>query len=423
MTGTDPGRPTVALVGALDTKAEEYRFVRDRLRASELATLVVDVGVLGSPRLEADLSRDRVAAAGGVALDGLVDRHDRNAAMEAMATGAARLVAERQVAGEVSAVVVLGGSNAGFVMSRIAPALPFGVPKVLVSTMVAGDTRPYVGTSDLIMFAPVVDLAGLNSVSAPVLARAADAVAGMLAGAPVPPPPAGARIAATMVGLTTPLVTAVQQHVVAGGGELHVFHCTGTGGRAMEAMIGDGVFDAVADLTPTELVDAELGGICTAGPDRMTAAGRRGLPQLVSAGALDMINFGPRDTVPARFAGRRLHQHNPVITLVRTSPEENARIGAVIATRLNASTGPVEVLVPARGFSAIAVRGEPFHDPDADRALIAALERDLAPRIPLHVLDLAVNDPEFAAEAIATLDRLTGRTHVPPSRPTALSER
>jgi uncharacterized protein (UPF0261 family) len=408
--------PAVVLVGALDTKHAEYGFVRDRIAAAGPTCLLVDTSVLGPPGIAADVDRHAVAAAAGADLDALVAAADRNAAVSAMARGAAAVVRRLHEAGRVAAVVALGGSNAGFVMSQVAPVLPIGVPKVLVSTVVAGDTRPYVGTSDLTMIYPVVDIAGLNSVSTPVLARAADAVTGMVTGPPVPAPAADRpAVGATMFGVTTACVQAVGAHLEGRGAETHVFHCTGTGGRTFEAMIASGLFAAVADVTTTELADELVGGVCSAGPHRLEAAAAHGVPQVVSVGALDMVNFGPRDTVPAEHAGRRLLAHNPSVTLMRASADESAELGSIIARKLGAASAFVEVHVPRLGFSQISAPGGPFHDPDADAALIDALRAALDPRIPLHVHDLAVNDPAFARHLGAATDRALLSTNGEPS--------
>ena len=401
---------SVVLAGAFDTKGAEYGFVRDRLAAAGIRSLMVDTGVLGSPTIEADVDRRTVAQAAGVDLDALIAAGDRNDAVVSMARGAAAVVRGLYEDGRVSAAIVLGGSNAGFVMSQVAAALPIGCPKILVSTIVAGDTRPYVGTSDLTMIYPVVDIAGLNSISIPVLAQAADACAGMIGGAPLPEAGTAPAIACTMFGVTTTCVTAVHDALVALGDEVHVFHANGTGGRTLEAMIRSGFFAAVADVTTTELADELLGGVCSAGPNRLEAAADDGVPQVVSVGALDMVNFGAPDTVPERFAGRLFHAHNPAVTLMRTNAAEYAELGAILARKLNAATSAVEVLVPSRGFSQISVDGAPFHDPEADAALIESLRKNLDARIPLRVIDAAINDPAFAAEITSTLNTLLGRT-------------
>jgi uncharacterized protein (UPF0261 family) len=405
-TADGPVARSVVLAGALDTKAEEYGFIQDRLTAAGVPSILVDTGVLGTPRIEAAIDRRSVAAAGGADLDALIAGQDRNDAMVAMARGAAALVRDLYDQGRVSGVMMLGGSNAGFVMSQIAAALPIGCPKVLVSTIVAGDTRPYVGTSDLTMMYPVVDIAGLNSISVGILARAADACAGMVLG----PPPAAQfgsvpSIACSMFGVTTTCVDAVRDSLTARGNEVQVFHANGTGGRAMEAMVRSGFFAAVADVTTTELADELLGGVCSAGPHRLEAAGELGVPQVVSVGALDMVNFGARATVPDRYADRLLHAHNPAVTLMRTNAAECAELGALLAEKLNRATGPVEVHVPTRGFSQMSVAGAPFHDPDADAALIGALRSSLDRSIPLHLHDVAINEARFALELVNALQR------------------
>ena len=399
--------PTVALVGALDTKAEEYGFVRDRLAGAGVDSVLVDVCVLDEPRIAADIVRETVAEAAGTTVAALAKRADRNHAMGEMARGAATVVSQLVSDGEVSGVLVLGGSNAGYVMSQVSAALPIGVPKLLVSTIVAGDTRPYVGSSDLTMMYPVVDIAGLNSVSRMILARAADACAGMVTGPALPAATATSDVVAcTMFGVTTTCIQAVQQRLLDQGSEVHVFHATGVGGRGMEGMIRSGLFTAVADLTTTELVDDLVGGVCSAGPDRLTAAASCGVPQVVSTGALDMVNFGAADTVPGPFADRQLFAHNPAVTLMRTNVAENAEVGRRMASKLNAARAPVEVHVPAAGFSQISVSGAPFHDPEADAALVAALREHLAPHISLHVHDAAINDPDFSAEVGRALTRV-----------------
>lgn len=408
-------RPRVALVGAFDTKGEEYGYVRDRLARAGVGSVLVDVGVLGAATLVADLTRDAVAAQGGTSVEALARAGDRAAAMVVMARAAATLVHGLVEDDGVAGVLVLGGSNAGYVMSQLAPDLPLGLPKVLVSTIVAGDTRPYLGGSDLTMIYPVVDIAGLNSVSRVVLARAADACAGMVLGPPVesPDPPLPA-VGCTMFGVTTSCVSSVSDALVAAGCETHVFHANGTGGRSLEAMTAAGLFAAVADLTTTELADELAGGVCSAGPERLTAAATHGVPQVVSTGALDMVSFGARATVPDRYADRLLHAHNPAVTLMRTNAAENAALGREMAAKLNRSTAFVEVHVPARGFSQISVAGGPFHDPGADQALVTALRENLDPAIPLHVHDAAVNDPAFA---LAITHALTRALHSPRGTP------
>jgi uncharacterized protein (UPF0261 family) len=392
----------------LDTKAAEYGFCRDRLLDAGLGAVLIDTGILDRPGIVPDVSRDQVAAAAGTVVTALSEGGDRNHAMVTMASGAAALLERAVAVGEIDALFVIGGSNAGYLMSRIAPTAPIGVPKMLVSTIVAGDTRPYVGGSDLTMMYPVVDIAGLNSISRTVLIRATDAVIGMLR-APTEATSeieGGPAIGCSMFGVTTGCVDAVRAAMVGQGREVHVFHATGVGGRGLESMIRSGLFAAVADITTTELADDLVGGVCSAGPDRLTAAAGTGTPQVVSVGALDMVNFGPPETIPERFRGRLLFPHNPSVTLMRTNAEENAELGRRIAVKLNAATAPTELHIPLRGFSQISAPGGVFHDPEADRALIDTVRRELRPGIALFLHDLELNDPDFAENVSSALDRV-----------------
>jgi uncharacterized protein (UPF0261 family) len=280
--------------------------------------------------------------------------------------------------------------------------------------MAAGDTRPYVGESDIAMLNPVVDIAGINRISRQILGNAAAAIAGM-AGAAAErrhdtwrdaDDDSRPLIAATMFGVTTACVTIARERLEALGYEVLVFHATGSGGRAMEALARSGALDGVLDVTTTELADELGGGVLSAGPDRLEAAGKIGIPQVVSLGALDMINFGPIDTVPEGFRSRRFHRHNASVTLMRTTPEENAELGRVIARKLNAATGPTSVYIPTGGVSMIDAPGQPFHDPEADAALFEALRASLRPGIECVEMALNVNDPDFALAMANRLHQL-----------------
>ena len=397
---------TVVLIGTLDTKGDEYGFVRERLRTAGIESVLVDVGVLGEPRLLPDIGRGQVAEAAGTTITALVTANDRGAAIEVMARGAAKVVVDLYAGGRLDGIVGLGGSGGSALIAAAMQALPVGVPKLLVSTVASGDTRPYVGTSDVTMMYSVVDIAGINRISEQILANAAGAIAGMARARASFTPRAANRplIGATMFGVTTPCVTHARERLESLGYEVLVFHATGVGGQAMERLIADGFIAAALDSTTTELADELVGGVFSAGSDRLSAAGRAGIPQVVSLGALDMVNFGPMDTVPDRFRDRLLYRHNPTITLMRTTPEESAELGRRLATRLNAGTGLVTLFVPLRGISLIATEGEVFHDPAADAALLGALRETIDPDVvDVRELDLDINDPAFA-EAMA--DRL-----------------
>ncbi len=404
----------VVLVGTLDTKGHELAFVRDLLRAQGLETIVIDAGSGFEPAIEAQIGRDEVFRRAGTTARAVADRGDRGEAVALAAEGAVGVVADLAARGRVDGAFGLGGSAGTVIASAVMRSLPFGLPKVLVSTLASGQTRPFVGDSDIAMFHPVADLAGLNRLTRRALANAAAALAGMVRdfdrgetageGRPV--------VAATMFGVTTPCVDRARLRLEASGFEVLVFHATGIGGQAMERLIRDGQIDAVLDLTTTELADELVGGILSAGPDRLTAAVARGIPQVVGVGALDMVNFGPRDTVPARFAGRTFHAHNPSVTLMRTTAEENAELGRRIASTLARAKSASAVLLPLGGVSALDVPGGPFHDPGADAALFDAIRSGLAdaPQVRLIERPEPINDPGFADAAADILAELL-RSH------------
>jgi uncharacterized protein (UPF0261 family) len=384
----------VLVIGTLDTKGAELAFLRDRLRAAGVEVLLADAGTQGPPDgAEPDISREQLAAESGAEEAALSDRGE---AVAAMAGAAAALAARLHAEGRLDGVLGAGGSGNTAIATAAMRALPVGVPKLMVSTMAAGDTRDYVGGSDVTLMASVTDVAGLNSISSRILANAAAAMAGMVTAEPLVEAAGRPIVGATMFGVTTPCVTRARERLEALGYEVLVFHATGTGGRAMEALVASGMLRGVLDATTTELCDDLVGGVLSAGPDRLEAAGRAGLPQVVSLGALDMVNFGARDSVPPRFAERNLYVHNPSVTLMRTTPEECAELGRRIARKLSLATGPTALFVPLRGVSLIDADGQPFHDPQADAALFGALREGLDRRVELIELDCNINDEAFA---------------------------
>jgi uncharacterized protein (UPF0261 family) len=395
----------VLLIGTLDTKGGEILFVRDRLQQAGVSTLVLDAGVLGPPAFAADISREEVYAAAGTTYQSVQHAGDRGRAIAAAAKGAAQIARQLHTAGRIDGVLGLGGSAGTTLATAAMRALPFGIPKLMVSTLASGQVRPYVGVRDISMFPSVVDISGLNRISRSVLARAAAAMAGMvrIPAADLTSSQDKPLVTATMFGVTTPCVESARAAVECSGFEVLVFHATGVGGQIMESFVSDGMVAGVLDITTTELADELVGGVLSAGPDRLTAAALRGVPQVISLGALDMVNFGPPDTVPEKFRGRRFYQHNPTITLMRTTPEENDALGKEIAHKASAAQGPVAVLVPLRGVSAIDAEGKPFWWPEADAALFQSLRTWMSPHVRLIELDLHVNDPAFAAAAASTL--------------------
>ncbi len=391
----------VALIGTLDTKGAEYAWLAEQLDKHGVQALFVDVGSFSASPL-ANISSDDVIAAADSDAAALRERRDRGEMMQVMSVGAARIVRDLAVSGRIHGLLALGGSGGSSVAAAAMQALPVGFPKLLVSTMASGDVKPYVGEVDATLMYSVVDVAGINSISSQVFANAVAAIAGMarayedrLAAAPAGHKPV---VAVTMFGVTTPAADEARDTLTDLGYEVLVFHATGAGGRAMEKLAESGLLAGVCDLTTTELADDLVGGVLSAGPRRLEMAGRVGLPQVVSLGALDMVNFGPADTVPPEFAGRNLFVHNPTVTLMRTTPEEMTELGRRIAAKLAAATGPTELFIPLRGVSAIDVEGAPFRDAEADATLFAELRAGLAGSgVVVHELDQAINDPGFGA--------------------------
>jgi uncharacterized protein (UPF0261 family) len=415
--------PTVVLVGTLDTKGAEHAFVRDELQGAGVAVTVVDVGVLGEPTFVPDVSASEVARAAGAELTDLRFSHEgsdtRAVALETMGLGAIAIVAELRAAGRCAGVMGLGGSGGSTVVSGVLRSLPVGVPKLLVSTMASGNVRTFVGTSDITLVYSVTDVQGLNRVSRRVLANAAHAMAGMVTGLASASPAEVPLIALTMMGITTPAVQRIQATLEVAGFETIVFHAVGSGGQAMEEMIDAGLIDGVVDVTTSELTDELCGGILSAGPGRLTAAGRKGIPQVVAPGALEVINFGPRATVPARFdvPERRIVVHNPSICAVRVDAREAAELGRILAAKVNAATGPAAVLLPLRGCSAYELPGGPYIDPEADAAMFNAIRDSLRAGIPCRELDANINDEAFAdAAATAFLELWATERPLPPRR-------
>lgn len=401
---------SVHLFATLDTKGHEAAYLRDRLVELGAETTVVDTGCLGEPQITPDVTREEVFEAAATSLTMMRELDDRGEAVTAAARGAARIAERAHAAGSLSGVIGLGGSAGTTIGTAAMRALPIGVPKLMISTLAAGNVAHYLGSKDILMMSSVVDILGVNRISRMVLARAAQAMAGMALGEL--PEPSGADrplVAATMFGVTTPCIEHAREVLENAGYEVLVFHATGTGGRTMEALIDEGLISGVLDITTTEIADELVGGVLSAGPERLTAAGRRGVPQVVSVGATDMVNFHALGSVPAKFRKRNLYRHNLNVTLMRTTAAECTRIGKTIGEKVAAADGPVAVLLPGRGVSAIDREGKPFDDPKARRALFDAL-RAHAGGVPVEELDLHVNDEAFAEAAANRLLALMRET-------------
>jgi len=394
--------PTVVLLGTLDTKGLEYDYLRARLREQGVDVVLVDAGVF-EPLVESDVGQEEVAAAAGADIGSLREAGDRGAAVDAMCRGAAEVARRLHAEGRLDGILTVGGSGNSAIGAAAMRGLPVGVPKLIVSTLASGDTRPYVGATDVTLTYSVVDISGLNRISERILSNAAGAIAGMAKVTASGGGEGRPLVGATMFGVTTPCVTAARERLEELGYEVLVFHATGTGGQSMEALVRGGFLAGVLDVTTTELADELVGGVLSAGPERLEAAGAVGLPQVVSLGALDMVNFGPRDTVPPQFEGRNIYVHNPTVTLMRTTPDECRELGRRIGRKLSAASGPTALYVPLKGVSMIAVEGQAFHDAEADAALLEGLHETLAQGVEVHELETDVNDPAFAT---AMADRL-----------------
>ena len=371
-------KKVVAIIGALDTKGAEYAFLKQQIEGQGVGTLMIDVGIFGEPPFAPDISAAEVAKAGGADRAALAAANDRGKAVGAIAMGGG------------------GGTTLGSIAMQ---PLPIGAPKLIVSTVASGDTSAYVGVKDIAMMPSIVDVAGVNRLSSKIIANAAGAIAGMVKIEHRESDDAKPMIAATMFGVTTAGVTKAREIIEKAGYEVLVFHAVGSGGRTMEELIRAGFVAGVLDLTTTELADELVGGVLSAGPNRLEAAGEMGVPQVVSLGALDMVNFGARESIPAKYAERKLYPHNPLVTLMRTTREENAELGRIIASKLGKARGSTVLMIPKMGVSAIDVEGKPFYDAEADEALFTALRKNITPNVTLVELDADINSDAFATEA------------------------
>ena len=399
--------PTIAVLGTFDTKGAEHAFIADSIRAAGFAALLINVGSLDAPTINPDVSADEVAGASGEpGFREILARRDRGESVAFMGRAAARYVSELAARGTIHGLISLGGGGGTAIATAAMRALPIGFPKLMVSTLASGNTAPYVGTSDIVMFPAIVDVSGINRVSRAIFENAVAAICGMVGAAqqrrsrPATDKP---LIAASMFGNTTACVNEARRILEAAGYEVLVFHATGTGGRSMESLIASGMIGGVLDITTTEWADELVGGVLGAGPERLDAVAKAGVPAIVAPGCLDMVNFGERPSVPARFSRRTFYQHNPQVTLMRTTPAECAELGRILADKVNRYTAPVTVLIPRRAISIISAPGQPFHDPAADDALFTALRTHLRPEVRVVEMDTEINTPAFAracAEAL-----------------------
>ena len=393
---------TIALIGALDTKGHEFAFVKQAIEQRGHQTLVINTGVMEEPIFAPDITAQAVAEAGGASQAELRTQADRGKAIDVMAKGAAVVVKQLHDQGKIDGILGMGGSAGTAIGTAAMRALPIGVPKVMVSTLASGDVSVYVGTTDIVMMPSVVDVAGINRFSARIFANAVGAIVGMVETTP-PPIEAKPLLAASMFGNTTKLVDRCRELLEKQGYEVLVFHATGTGGRIMESLIAAGYINGVLDVTPTEWADELVGGVLGAGPTRLEAAAKQGVPQVIAPGCLDMVNFWARATVPAQFESRLFYEWNPNVTLMRTTAEENAKLGEILAEKANQSTAPVAFFLPLKGVSVLDSPGGEFWQPEANAALFKAIKTHVRPDIQVYELDNNINDPAFAE---AVVDKL-----------------
>ena len=379
---------TIAVLGTLDTKGHEHAFVVERIRERGHEVVLIDVGTSGEPQVTPDIRRDAIVPR-------FDQPGDRGTCVTAMSEAVPAFIAELAAIGKIDGIISLGGGGGTAISSAAMRALPIGFPKLIVSTLAIGNTAHYVGTKDIVMFPSIVDVAGLNAISKTIFTQAAAAICGMVE-ANTDAADSRPIIAASMLGNTTDCVNIAKEKLEAAGYEVLVFHATGTGGRTMEALIESGMVAGVLDITTTEWADELVGGTLSAGPDRLNAVAKAGVPAIVVPGCLDMANFGERESVPDKYEGRNFYIHNPQVTLMRTTPEECSKLGTILAEKVNTYTAPVSVLLPTKAISVISATGQPFHDPAADSALFAAINSALRKDIPLIEMDCEINDAPFA---------------------------
>ena len=388
---------TVAIIGAFDTKGQEFSFLKTEIEKHGCKTFMINVGVLGDGPFNSDVTASQIADAGGSTLQKLATEKDRGQAMEVMTRGAAVMAKRLYDQGNFDGIISMGGSGGAVVGTSAMRVLPVGIPKLMVTTVASGDVSAYVGTTDITMMPSIVDVSGLNRISRSIFANAAGAICGMVSAEKASTATDDKHlIAATMFGNTTRAVDHAREMLEAKGYEVLVFHATGTGGRTMEMLIDSGFISGVLDMTTTEWADEVCGGVLSAGKTRMEAASKAGIPQVVTPACIDMCNFWAPETIPAKFKDRILYKWNPNITLMRTTPEENTQMGEIFAEKLNMATDPVAVFVPMGGFSEVDYPEKPFWWPEANQAFLDALKKNLRADIPVIVSDKDVNDPEFS---------------------------
>ncbi len=397
---------TIAIAGTFDSKGEEFSYVRDIIEGLGLKTFMIHTGVF-EPKFTPDVSNDEVVKAVGGDIKEIVAKKDRALATDILSRGMEKLLPKLYSEGKFDGILSFGGSGGTSIVTPGMRALPIGVPKVMVSTVAAGDISMYVGTSDIVMYPSIVDVAGLNSISTKIFTNAAFAIAGMVKFESKIDLNKKPLIAATMFGVTTPCINKSREYLEKLGYEVLIFHATGTGGKAMESLIRDGYIEGVLDITTTEWCDQLFGGNMAAGEDRLEAAVLNKIPQIVSVGALDMVNFGPISSVPSKYVGRNFYKHNPTVTLMRTTVEENRQLGLIIAEKLNMAQTKTALLLPLKGVSLLDSEGQQFYGVEEDAMLFKTLKENITnPLVEIIEVNSNINDEEFSIAAAQKLVQL-----------------
>lgn len=399
---------TIAILATLDTKGEEVKYLKEQIERRGKKAFIIDMGLRGVPAgIPTDVTRDMLAEASGSTM-AIVEKKVRGEAIEIMVKGIARMIRDLYNRGRFQGILAIGGLDGALLASAGLRVLPLGVPKFLLTPIAEGNEKfgTYIGTSDMIMMHSVIDLLGINQISRKVFDNAVGAMVGMVDMNVVPRLEGRNVIAATMYGNTTPAVMRAKSILEGKGFEVVVFHPNGTGGRAMEELIEEGLVNAVLDMTPHEIVDELFHGVHAGGPHRLEAAGKKGIPQVVVTGCLDFILLGPIANLEEKYKNRKMYFFNPAVTMVRMTHAEMSTVGRVMAEKLNMATGPTRVLIPLKGFCMYCHPGEPLYDPEGDGMLIDSLKKHLKPQIPVLEVDAHINDPEFADNAASALIQL-----------------
>jgi uncharacterized protein (UPF0261 family) len=399
-----PDGRAILILGCFDTKNEAFAYLRECILERGEQIITINTGVLGTTEaFPIDFESDAVALEAGHSIAELREKKDRGFAMDVMGAGAARIVRKLVESGRIKGAIGMGGGGGTYIALSAMREIPLGMPKLCLSTLATKDLTRQIGHKDITLMPSVVDVAGLNSILKVLVKQAAAAICAMAGSAELSGLSPRGNIAISMFGNTTPCVDQCTELLRKEGYEVLAFHANGVGGKAMEALVSEGCFEAVLDITTTELADDLCDGICSAGPDRVTAASEKGIPQVVVPGCLDMVNFGHLDTVPARYKDRKLYSWAPDVTLMRTNVEENEELGKTLMQKLNHAKSAVTVMLPDRGISQVDKAGDIFYDPESDTALFDSIKKHAGENVKVTDCNLHINDPAFARLLVATL--------------------